>query len=436
MGVCVCVCAHVVASCPAVVVVQKNIDWSIVDFSKAAARPLQRQRLWSLRVCAKLSAPLIIATGMFAFLYFNGVSTINWIAQDTSLSFTQAMRMVSVDGLSHDAVDWLLCCCWCCFCCFCCCCLSFPIAHRAWICAPSRRPRRHFLTVFCFLGGRDTWVCVALVQVEHDEIILYLTKSLMAANDTESDAFADHSLEAVHNMLSYSNELYVGSGFPGVLSLTPEEVRLWGTQLGRCAVLSLGRASYDRCSQSCCTFSRLLAASCPLLTAQSVLCLGVVQQNIILYDACAGSTDPVGCSNVFYGVMSKGLQATIQAYANVIPEILAHRGSANGDINVVKVGCRRRYVFGNNLDNPCCHCARCTRGPCFSGWCRPSLDVLHATRVVCTWGLAYPHADGVLFCGCSTLGVCRAVYRRGLRTHYGTKSSSCRGTSRRSWARW
>jgi hypothetical protein len=50
--------------------------------------------MWALRVCSKLSAPLTVAAGMFLFLYLNGVSTITSISADTTLSFTQAMRLV------------------------------------------------------------------------------------------------------------------------------------------------------------------------------------------------------------------------------------------------------------------------------------------------------------------------------------------------------
>ena len=61
--------------------------------------------------------------------------------------------------------------------------------------------------------------------MEHDEVIYYLTRSLMETNDTRSDEFAAHVLEATQSMLTDSNDLYIGTSFPGVLSLPDDEVR-------------------------------------------------------------------------------------------------------------------------------------------------------------------------------------------------------------------
>ena len=63
------------------------IDWNNVDFSKAVARPLQRQPLWSLRVCMSMALPLLLACGMFVFLYFNGSATLKSIQLDSALSY-------------------------------------------------------------------------------------------------------------------------------------------------------------------------------------------------------------------------------------------------------------------------------------------------------------------------------------------------------------
>ena len=66
------------------------------------------------------------------------------------------------------------------------------------------------------------------VQVEIDEMIYYVTKSMLSANDTESQAFADHCMEATANMLQFNNDLYVGNGYSSVLGLTAEEVGILG----------------------------------------------------------------------------------------------------------------------------------------------------------------------------------------------------------------
>ena len=47
----------------------------------------------------------------------------------------------------------------------------------------------------------------------------------METNDTRSDEFAAHVLEATQSMLTDSNDLYIGTSFPGVLSLPDDEVR-------------------------------------------------------------------------------------------------------------------------------------------------------------------------------------------------------------------
>jgi hypothetical protein len=48
------------------------IDWSAVDFSKSPSRPMKRQHVWSVRVCAKLSAPLLVALVFFGAMYMIG----------------------------------------------------------------------------------------------------------------------------------------------------------------------------------------------------------------------------------------------------------------------------------------------------------------------------------------------------------------------------
>ena len=62
-----------------------------------------------------------------------------------------------------------------------------------------------------------------------------------------------------------------------------------------------------------------------------------VQQNIILTDACAGVANPVACAGVYHGLLTKGLQATLITYANLLPELLSRRGTADGDLDVARV---------------------------------------------------------------------------------------------------
>jgi hypothetical protein len=55
------------------------VDWSTVDFSKSASRPMKRQHMWSVRVCVKLSAPLLIALLYFGVMYLIGSASIRKI---------------------------------------------------------------------------------------------------------------------------------------------------------------------------------------------------------------------------------------------------------------------------------------------------------------------------------------------------------------------
>ena len=44
---------------------------------------------------------------------------------------------------------------------------------------------------------------------------------------------------------------------------------------------------------------------------------------MVLADACAFSSSPTNCSLVYYGVLSKGLQAAVLAYVTLVQELLA-----------------------------------------------------------------------------------------------------------------
>ncbi len=63
----------------------------------------------------------------------------------------------------------------------------------------------------------------------------------------------------------------------------------------------------------------------------------VWQQSIILNDACLGTANPAACSSAYFGIMSKGFQSTIQTYLDLCRELAISRGSADGDMEVVKV---------------------------------------------------------------------------------------------------
>ena len=66
-----------------------------------------------------------------------------------------------------------------------------------------------------------------------------------------------------------------------------------------------------------------------------------MQQAIVLNDACLGSADYVGCSAVYHGVMTKGLQATEQTLVDLVGELLARRTNANDNMTIVTV---RNYL--------------------------------------------------------------------------------------------
>ncbi len=71
-----------------------NIDWSNVSFTDAAARPLKRQRRMAAIMCAQLSLPLILASVMFVYMYFNGRAMLDDVAQQTDVSYAQCRRKV------------------------------------------------------------------------------------------------------------------------------------------------------------------------------------------------------------------------------------------------------------------------------------------------------------------------------------------------------
>ena len=80
-----------------------SIDWSSISFKdNVKTRSLTRQHTWSLLVCSKLSLPLVLACGMFVFLYLNGQSTLSAIDADAHMSFVQEMRKVSASSCRYQ----------------------------------------------------------------------------------------------------------------------------------------------------------------------------------------------------------------------------------------------------------------------------------------------------------------------------------------------
>ena len=73
---------------------QIMVDWSTIDFSKSTVRPLKRKRNWSLRICLSLSIPLLVASVMFVYLYFNGLSVTASHLSATDTAFLQERRKV------------------------------------------------------------------------------------------------------------------------------------------------------------------------------------------------------------------------------------------------------------------------------------------------------------------------------------------------------
>ena len=74
-----------------------NIDWSTIDFSKASNRPkLQRKRLWSILVCAKLGVPIMLAMAYFGAMYFIGTATVATINVDAVTTFKIEARKVGL----------------------------------------------------------------------------------------------------------------------------------------------------------------------------------------------------------------------------------------------------------------------------------------------------------------------------------------------------
>jgi hypothetical protein len=63
----------------------------------------------------------------------------------------------------------------------------------------------------------------------------------------------------------------------------------------------------------------------------------VAQRTIVEEDACPATKDPAACSRVFFGILNKGLYAASQSFYQLIAELLAKRGLANGDVDLVKV---------------------------------------------------------------------------------------------------
>ena len=72
------------------------VDWSTIDFSKHQPRPLARSHKGSLRLCAKLVAPLALAVLYFGVVYLVGVDNSQVMATTAKLSFTIEGRKVCV----------------------------------------------------------------------------------------------------------------------------------------------------------------------------------------------------------------------------------------------------------------------------------------------------------------------------------------------------
>ena len=68
-------------------------------------------------------------------------------------------------------------------------------------------------------------------QVEQTEMMLHLTRCLMEPNDTVSLAMADNLRLQLQNISVINNDLLVGNGIPGVLTLSAQEVRVTSTLL-------------------------------------------------------------------------------------------------------------------------------------------------------------------------------------------------------------
>jgi hypothetical protein len=54
-------------------------------------------------------------------------------------------------------------------------------------------------------------------------------------------------------------------------------------------------------------------------------------------DACPATQDPRACSQVFFGILNKGLHAASQSFYQLMTELLARRVRANGDLAVATV---------------------------------------------------------------------------------------------------
>ncbi len=87
-------------------------------------------------------------------------------------------------------------------------------------------------------------------QVEHDEVIYFVTKSLMATNETKSDAYGESAMEALQAMLDFNNDLFIGNGYSGVLDLTNAEARSF---LLACLLIFLACSDFVICVLLCAT---------------------------------------------------------------------------------------------------------------------------------------------------------------------------------------
>jgi hypothetical protein len=72
----------------------KRVDWTAVDLSKSPTRPIVRNHVWSLGVCAKLSAPLAVAIAYFVLLGYTNFKAVNEISIDARVVHANELRKV------------------------------------------------------------------------------------------------------------------------------------------------------------------------------------------------------------------------------------------------------------------------------------------------------------------------------------------------------
>lgn len=114
-------------------------------------------------------------------------------------------------------------------------------------------------------------------KLEHRNVVVQVTRALMASNDTESAAFALAAADSLSHFMDLNYDIYAGRGIPAV--------------------------------------------------AES----SVTVKAIMLEDACMAVADRVACNDVFYGILKKGLFSALQSYSGLMLQLLDKRGAANGN---------------------------------------------------------------------------------------------------------